>query len=114
MRLLEFVVAVEIGQMIVPLRGAFNLHVTNRIRAFHLDDADSTYAMRVGERESIRRTTHDVVSEHPDLRWFHHIIGHVLIGIDRDRLMIHPTLDGRHVVQILRSIDIVAETLDVR
>ena len=113
-RLLEFIVAVEIGQMMVPLGGALDLHLTKRIRAFHFEDADSTYAMGVGEHESIRRTSHDVVSEHPDARRFHHIIGHVLICVNRHRLMIHTPLDGRHMVQILWGVDLVAETLDVR
>ena len=69
--------------------------------------------MRVGEEYSIRGGTHDVVSEHSDPGWLHDTSSLVLIRIVRHRLVIQPSSDGRHVIQILRSIELVAETLEI-
>ena len=114
MHFLEFAVAVEIGQIMVPLGGALDLHLTKRIRTFHFDDAHTRYAVMVGEYETIRRTSKEVVSEHSQPRPFPDIIGHGLKLIDHHLLMTYATLDGHDMVQILWGIDIIAETLDVR
>ena len=113
MRLLEHVVVVEIRQIIAPLGGPLRFHIAHRIGALDFEDAHSTRGVRVGEDKSIGRATHDVVSEHPDPDWLHDASSLVLIRIDRHLLVIQTPSDGRYMVKILRSIELVAETLDV-
>ena len=113
MRPLEIIVAVEIGEIIAPLGGPLPVHIAHRIGALDFEDADSTRGVRVGEDKSIGRGTQDFVSEHPDPGWFHDTYSLVLIRIDRHRLMIHTSFDGSHVIQILRTIELVSTTLEI-
>ena len=111
MSLLEHVVPVEIRQIMVPLRGALDLHIAHRIGTFDFEDAHSTCSVRVSEDQSSGRGTHDVVSENPEPGWFYDTSGRVLIRINRYRFVILTPLDGWDVVDILGDIDFVAEML---
>ena len=86
------VVAVELGQMMGPLQVALDRHFTKGIGSFYFDDAHTTCSLWVSEDESIGGGTPDLVSEHPELCWFHDTIGHVLIRSDRHRLVIQSPL----------------------
>ena len=99
--------------MRVQLRGALGLQVTDRIKEFRFVDVHPRCGMMANEQMCIRRTSPDAVSEHPQPSRVHHIIGHVLIRIARHRLRIHLPLAGGDVVQILRDIDLVAQTFNV-
>ena len=90
--LLELVVAVEIRHIALPLGVGLDLPVTKRIGAFHFEDAKSSCGVRVTEIESSGRGTHSAVLKHPDPSWFHHTSGHVLICIDRHRLVSIPAV----------------------
>ena len=113
LRIFEFVVAFEIGLMMVPLGDSIELHVPKRIKAFYFDDANSRCGMRVGDQQSIGRTSDDVVSELPEPGWFHYTSTRVLIRLNRHLLMIETALLGRDVLEILRSLDIIAEMLEL-
>ena len=107
--LLEHVVAVELPQMMLPFWPAPD--ISRRIGPFEFEDAHRTCGMRVSEVNSTGRGTHDVFwnihsplgfSILPTMTWYE--------AIASDSCS-RPPLNGRDVLEILRSIDIVAELL---
>ena len=69
-RLLDLCIALEVWEMMVPLRATLTLHIAHRIWAIDCGDAHSTCFQRVNEDHSIGGRTHDVAWEHTDPGFF--------------------------------------------
>ena len=113
-RLIEFVVSVEVVQMMMQLGLAAYLRITQRVGAFDVENAHSRYTLGVCEEQSIGCATHDVVVEHPDARWLHHLAPHVVVRVDGHRLMVHSHSDCCDIVHIVWRVEISGKTSDVR
>ena len=109
----EHDVAVEIHQKNAPVRAAHEYHIGDRTGTPDFENTQTKCSMKVDEEMSIRGSTDDVVSELPEPGWFHYTSTRVLIRLNRHLLMIETALLGRDVLEILRSLDIIAEMLEL-